>query len=202
MREFQQHWNQWKSIRLGSGSSDLLLFTKRDAWTCQEFLVSFSLIGLDLLQHGTEPLVGHDVAVGDAALLVDGVEGKTALRTGSAPPVCAIRLLIVTPRSPARAGAGKARNHPEMGRFVPIRVQLDGMRVIGRWRKCGLFVLSAHGGAQLAFRVFFLELGPHGMDNELCLQLASRPWTSTESATASGMINSPPFSLLDAAQVR
>jgi hypothetical protein len=44
----------------------------RDPWFDQEFIFLFSLIGLNLFQHVTEPLVGDDVALGYTALLVEG----------------------------------------------------------------------------------------------------------------------------------
>jgi hypothetical protein len=64
---------------MGSGCSDSLLLAKRDPWVGQEFLVSFSLFGLDLGQHVSEPLVGDDVGLRDAPLCLERTERKTPL---------------------------------------------------------------------------------------------------------------------------
>ncbi len=41
-------------------------------------MVSGALVGLDLREHGTEPLVGHDVALGDPTGVLEGPEGQAA----------------------------------------------------------------------------------------------------------------------------
>ena len=80
------------SVGSRSGVPDLVLLTDREASTSQALPIALLLVVLDLAQHGTQSLVGHDCALRDSGSLVeeDAAPKRLVRMTGLDPSVFAL----------------------------------------------------------------------------------------------------------------
>ena len=66
-------------VGLFSNLSNPFFFAISDPRIRERFLVTFALIGLDCVEYGAEPLVGHDGPLCDSPLLFEDGEGQTVV---------------------------------------------------------------------------------------------------------------------------